>query len=525
MACHSYVLSKFFAGSNEHDLGLEIRQEKNPDGSYEIDSPKNFIADRIYSALELTIHEAYSWKSIRQLLETDGRYGLVVADDKKESVTQVILSVDNANGIYSYDSFGNYMCRRIYEIQHIDDSVKGYFVFDQIINPEDDCEMIAHCYHKYFLNQTDAENYLKFEMRDYAIERGSPDSGFRLIVVDASRLEELDWYKQSLDIADDMSRYGLKRGDYKYIRDLDTVKQAVKADAYDDLPFQEQVEANKYLCRLMLPFIDDYRFDSFNSDIDTIRDNEAEGAADDMILFALLSADSEEKFQAVHDALGPYGYRVGALTDSLYNSHPNEGAILMCSDGNMRWYRTYYYLNEWQGAKDNPYFGKFQLNEANDLLCLREYHPELVVSTFPDADLMQQYEMKYESFLADERRKHTEMRIIDDDDTKLTVCVGDWYPDGVYSTGFVPNTMFEINYGSSVFTTNQCKDLLSGEEIVVENYVSKAGITLSIRGKLKQAFDGPYDMSFVRTDINTRQRNIMNAVLGVVEAGLPPEES
>lgn len=520
MAVRSYVASRFFAAFSADDIRLVIAQELSSDSRYEIEQPKSFIAEKIYSILELTIHENYTYNSIRRLFETDGRYSLALSSGS--SAAKIILTVDNVNNIYAYDQIGDVSYRRVYEVYHVDDSKLCYLAADETVAPDKNVELSVRCYHEYFTDLAEAEAYCRNEMKAYA-GRGTEDSGFRIFAADAEKISVSEWYNKNIVIAESIKRYGLDRYDYCAGSFAD-IEMAVKADAYDDLSEDEQFAANKYLCELLLPFIDDMRLEYINSDIDSISDfKEMECLADDMILCALLSAKSEEEFEKVHNALGPYGYRIGALTDDMYNDHPYEGGILMCSDGQMRWYSDIFSLNEWDGAKDNPYFGKFQPNENNDLLCLREYHPELIVDTFPSAALIRLYKENYLKELAEKKRMHPEMQLEVDNEIGFGLCIGDWYPDGVFSEEYVRIT-FPIIYETYSFSKAQCRQLLSGEEIIIPNYVSKMGRKLSIRGKLKETFNDEYKAVFTRTDINTRERNIMNAALGVIEAGLPPIE-
>ena len=68
--------------------------------------------------------------------------------------------------------------------------------------------------------------------------------------------------------------------------------------------------------------------------------------------------------------------------------------------------------------------------------------------------------------------------------------------------------------------------MLSGEELIIEHFISKADLETTIQGKLKDC-SSPYDetltISFVRTDINvSKDRLMLDAELGITEEGLPP---
>lgn len=522
---HNYVLSKSLSGTNEKDLEPDIQQLCNEDGTYEIADPKGFIADNMFEYLEYNIDVGYDFRHIRNLLNNDGKYGLVVSDSNP-LVKKIVVTVNSARNLYYYDILGdNIVYRQIYTVEQIDDADVGYLVSEHLIGLSRKCKLVTRCYHELFINLRDAVAYRDVNMKDYAVEKGSSHSGFRIFVVNAYQMRQSKWYKDNLEICDLIRKYKLKLSDYRYMLDLDSVREAIRADAYDDLPLSERAAADRLLCELMYPFIDDSIFDDIDDDFDAIPDEDMESVADDMILFALLSVKSEKEFYAVHKKLGPYGYRVGALTDAIYNSHPKQGTILMCVDGNMRWYSDSYAIGEWEGARGNPYFGKFQPNECNTLLCLREYHPELIVNVFPTSAELEKYMKLYNEERAEERNKHPEMVVETNDVYDVTICRGNWYPNGVYNDEFMKDATFFVFYENYTFSRNQCRKLLSGEELVITNYKSKMGRDLTIRGKLKQTnFGDIVNMEFTRTDISARNRRIMNAFLGVEEPGLPEDE-
>ena len=90
----------------------------------------------------------------------------------------------------------------------------------------------------------------------------------------------------------------------------------------------------------------------------------------------------------------------------------------------------------------------------------------------------------------------------------------------------VPGISFHRTYGTHTFTEEECKRLLSGEELTVEHFITKMELETTIRGQLKDCsglYDSEMTVEFVRTDINiSKDRRMLNMELGIEEPGLPP---
>jgi hypothetical protein len=82
-------------------------------------------------------------------------------------------------------------------------------------------------------------------------------------------------------------------------------------------------------------------------------------------------------------------------------------------------------------------------------------------------------------------------------------------------------------YNKYEFSEDQCRKLLSGEELVIENYVTKMGDEVTIRGKLRDVA-GPFDdgprIEFARTDIGSQKRMKLNREFQIEEPGLPSSD-
>lgn len=525
MAVHAYVLSKYMSGLSPGDTELDIRQMERG-GSYVIDDYVSFIAGDMYCAVNQFLHPDYSEGFILGLFSKNGVYRLAPYSDHEDSVVKSIrVGVDNEKHLYYCDLQGDFTSRQIYEVCFIDDNDVGYLVTEHIIHPAKGCSLIERCYEPYFTDIRSARQYRDMCMQSYVNVRGMPGSGFRLTVVSRDATDCSGWYHMNLQVQSDIELYNLDPEDYRYLPDIRSVCSAIMADAYDDLEPEEQAEANIHIFDVVKPYVPQDYLVFLEDEADRADPCDLEEIADHALTLALVHAPSGDAFQKIHEGLGPYEYRVGSLTDDIYNTNPDSGYIIVTKDGDFGWYPSCYAVNEWPGAAGNPWFGKFQPNENNTLLCLREFHPELVADTLPKRADIKKYDAMYRVETAKKRMLHNEMFFKANQDKDM-VCIGTWYPDGPEADNMITKAMFFRDYGSHSFTDDECRNLLSGEEITVENYKTKMGMQTKIRGRLMDVsgmFDTEQRIDFVRTDINANKRRRMNVDLGgFEEPGLPP---
>lgn len=497
-------------------------------GSYEIADPKALVAYDIFAALEDLIDPGYSENTIYNLLCKDGSYRLRPFDGITGAGDIFItISADNRNHKYFYEVRNKAVVKQMYYVSQINDADVRYLVAEHIIAPEPGVGLIERCYRPYFRECFKAERYQSVKMDKYSVTKGSPASGFRLLVVNVHEIDESQWYKDNMEIARQIKEYNLDAEDYRYLPTVSEIFSAIRADAYDDVSVEEQAKINKeiyeslrdYMPEDDLPIFDEYVANSDAAGMESITDQ--------AIMMSFANAKSQSDFDGIYKVLGHNDYRIGALTDDIYNSHPDEGFILATADGELKWYRDCYSIGIWEGAKGNPYFGKFQKNENDTLLSFREFHPDLFVDSLPDDRTMSYWENKYLDETSAIRMQHPEMQYRKDDSNEEIV-IGDWYYNGVKSKKVVPGIHFHRVYGSHTFTEDECKRLLSGEELVVEKFITKMELETTIKGQLKDC-SGVYDtdmtVEFVRTDINiSKNRRNLNMELGIEEPGLPPLE-
>jgi len=523
MAVRDYVTSKFITGTNASDVELSVKQLLSDDG-LAIRDYKGFIAENIYYALETFLNPNVTISSIRMMLDVDGKHLLPVYDIGSNLVaSKIVLTVKNSERIYFYDIKGNFVSRQAYEVQSIDDDNVGYMVTEHILNPDPGITLIERCYSPIFDDLDSAVRYQKIRNKKYTLAKGSPNSGYRLFVVDREIMSQTEWYKLNLKAANMITMYELDAEDYRYEPDINSVIAAIEADSYDNLDVEDQAGVNGQIYMSIRKYIPEYYQWQLDEDIEAAGPEDVEEIADQALILCLVNAPDEETFYAIHKALGPNEYRIGALTDDIYNANPDKGYILVSKDGDLGWYPEIDFIQDYKDGKNNPYYDKFQPNENDVLYCLREFHPEKVVSKLPTKKEMDYYKDLYYEEIASQRKEHREFKKYYSEDVEDDVAYGHWYPDGLKAKRVVKSIEFPIYYCKYKFNDDQCKRLLDGEEIIIDDYVSKMGIQTKIRGKLvdkTSIYDENQIIEFSRTDIGSESRMKLNAQLGITEKGV-----
>lgn len=535
MPINKYVLSKYISGTSDADAQLVIQQAVRAN-RFEIDDPVDLIAGDMFASLEDFIDIRYTPEQIRDLIEKSGKFRLLTFDrNDKSKVSGVYLRFDEATKTYMYDIRGKLKVRQIYEVTEINDADVAYLVSEHIVAPESGVSLVERCYHPVFDKLQDAIKYRDARMANYAPEKGTNESGWRILVVNRQLIESDTWYKGNLAAYTLIKDKGLDVNKYRYIGDIKDLQEAVLLDCYDDLSTEEQASINYAIYMELRPYIPDEEADGLDDQMFDASDDEMEAITDLALILCLVQAPDKETFDKVHEVLGRAAWRIESLTNEFYDAHRDEGYILVSSTGEMKWYPDVYFMNEWEGNKipENIWFGKFQPNDNSALQCFAEYSPQLIVDRFPTLADMKSLERRYLVTIAREHAAHEEMIFTDGEDDEgnvAPVCMGDWYFDGLGSRNVYKGIYFARKYGDHLFDEEECKKLLNGEEITVENFVTKSGRAVTIRGKLKRVnymFDPELQVGFVRTDINAANRRLMGAQMGidVAEPGLPEEEN
>ncbi len=522
-------------------------------GGYSVLHPEEHIFRSIYEQCERYISHEYDESCIRTLmkLQSDGRYGLETNEDNHNRKVSVIADKKNNRygfSIKSLDENDSLSETVTYEIKQIEEIDIVYLVAEFIVNPSDDCNLVVRCEHKYFTDIYSAKKYLARCKEDYKLSHGDFEfSGFKIFPASKSEIEDMAtpisyWYTRNIEATRLIYKHGLDAEDFRYIPDIDEVSDKIAAFAYDDLDDEGKYNIDSRIYDIAIKFISDEKLRTY---LDSLRNtaktqhNVMKTVREKVVILSLINAESKEKFHQIYKALGEtYDWCIGEVTDDIWTKHSHasntgetigDGYILIDKYGELVWFPECLWFDEWDKSDDSPYKGKFMLNEADTLLCLREYHPEKIADKILSQDECDMWHIKYMNNFKAKILQHDEMEFSEIDSRdgrghscKVAAVTGRWYPHGINISGncdAYSNTQFLRHYYNYEFTKDECRQLLSGEEIVIKNYVTKDnGIRCTIRGRLNDvssAMDSDPIIRFVRTDIDVQERNAVNAKYGI----------
>lgn len=538
---------------SENSKTVVMYQQMSDDGKYVIIDPERYIARLIYRRISDDIDFDYDESCIEALikLQADGTYSLSPRSDKVECEILIIVNKkDNQYGFKFKDTQNSYSANYIYSIDRIRNFDEVYLVVECISNPSDDCNLIVRCDHTYFDSMRGAEKYQNLHHEDYQLSRGDLRySGYDIFVVSKTEIEDIAtrigyWYSRNIEAIKAINSYGLDVEDFRYMSDIDAINDKITAFAYDELNDDERYIVDDRIYNIMINFISDKEI---KTELDNLKNtakrqnNNIKTVRDKAVILALIHAETDEKFKQVHEALGDmYGWCIGKLTDDIWNKHSHDsddgelvgdGYILLDKTGNLSWFPDLVCFDDWNQSDDSPYKGKFMPNDADILLCFREYHPEKIADRILSSEEVNCLQAKYANARKAKIAEHKEMsfsyenrRDKNGHPCDVAIVTGKWYPHGINvedsnCQGY-GDTQFPRYYYNYEFTEDECKRLLSGEEIIIKNYITKDdGIRCTIRGRLgdkSTKFDDGPIIEFVRTDIDQKERNAINAKYGII---------
>lgn len=525
---HFYIQVEALYGSPESVVSETSQLQIN--NTYTIVNPLRAVASNIFNRIKHMIDSRYTESTIYRQLQTDGKYGFV--NYNNDAVVVVICS-NNTSGVYYYDDLSEkkagIVSRTIYHVTELPDDKRCYIVVDKIKGNADHAS-IEKCYHPYFTDEDEALTYYGNLLSEYAEDK-IDDSELSIFVKNIDELVSSEWYCRNVSAYDMIDRYHLPMSEFRYISDFDKLDELIRFEAYDDLPAEDRIQINRFVVEnILYSYMDVDQVYQYTQSFDDeyIDPDMAEVYTNQAIGLVLANASSQAEFDKIYADLGIYAKWIYNLNDDVYRQHPNRGYVLVERDGEIKWYSDddAFCVGRWSGADepDNPYYGKFQPNACDTLLCFKEYHPELIVDRFPTSAFVNQCKRRRIDIMCKERRLHSELRC-DIDDNGIEYYSGTWYPSGVanepYASGEHGSDLddadpiaFDAVYGTHRFTEDEARNLLSGDEIEIQHYKSlKTNIECTIHGQLKEESDlytGDCEIKFVRTDIDmaARQRKI-----------------
>ena len=512
-----------YGSDNASSPEITISSVCNSNGSYAVDDYEHFIADIMFDKLSSFLAIGYTKDDVLFAMSSDGEYSFVTNEDMPD-ITSIMIRVDAKRHIYGYTKISDFYMNVVYSVISIDDDDLGYLVSEYIKSDDLKSPVITKCYHPIFgRDELDAAvKYCESEMMESARMGYGDNSEFKVRPVSISSVSHSTWYELNMSVLHTMERYGIPRSEYRMIGDLNFMSEKIKADSYHSLSFDDRYEIDNMLCHRLLPYVDEDLIHSVcGEDVSEIDPSDMYDVVNMFIISALGDARSESEFYDIIDAMGAYASRIDDLNEQA-RYHKNEGYVLVSRTGQIKWYSNCYAINDWYGAKDNPYYHKFQQNKAR-LVCFSEYSPELFVDSFPDMSLIQKYDNEYKESLLNMRREHAELRFRNYPDEGMLMAIGTWYPDGVESNNRVDDAKFFAFYYGRDFDYDQAKVLFNGDEVVIDDYVSNTGDIITIKGRLREATKHTkwVNCEFYRSDQEPSARNSILMAIGAKEPQNP----
>lgn len=483
------------------DKSLEYVKQLSADNEFEIYRPDEFIAERVYSDIRDIIDSAYSYADILAIVRMEeASFNLMLAPDEKDAVL-VYISVTK-NAVKVDVTMCNGMVQYIYNITRMAKGYVAYLVCDQIVAPFPKVGRVLRCYHETFNRKDDAIRYRNQQRRNPGKpNKGSKLSDFEIYVVNRYTLDNQFWYHGNLEAARLILNYELNFDKYRYVNNVETLLNYIYIDTYDIASDAQKAKINRKLYECVGPFLNDDIKSVMDEYIDECNDSKVEQIVNDALAISLTSCVSKKEFQKLQKAIGPYSKRLKSLTQEIFNDHMGQGYILCTKTGELGWFPSCEFIEDWDGAKDNPYRGKFMKNDGEILLCFKEYHPEMLVTRLPTRKEMSDYRMLYKVACSKERMAHDELEFEDHFLFGYRMS-GIWYEDGVFGdkSEFIS---ISAEYGGHKLTRLEACELLSGNEVTIEDFVSQMGIVCSATIKIGKDIDmfGEVCAKYIRTDI------------------------
>ena len=483
------------------DSVLEHVKQLSQNNEFEIYRPDEFIAERLYSDIRDYVDSAYTYNDILTIIRQENASYNLVPDKEAKDVVLVYIHTSK-KGVKVDVTLKSGMVQYIYNVTRMAKGYVAYLVCDQIVAPFPKVSRTIRCYHEMFNRLDDAIRYRNQQRRNPGKpNKGSKLSDFEIYVVNRYTLDGQFWYHGNLEAARLILNYELNFDKYRYVSDVETLLNYIYIDTYDIATEAQRAKINRKLYERVSPFLNDDIRAVMDEFLEECTDDKLEQIVNDALAISLTSCVSKTEFDNLQKAIGPYRKRLKALTIELFNDHAGQGYILCTKTGELGWFPNCDFIEDWDGAKDNPYRGKFQKNDGEILKCFSSYHPELLVKKLPTRKEMSEYRMLYKVACSKERLAHDELEF---DDSPLFGyrMSGIWYEDGVFGDKSTFITM-TASYGDHKFTEEEAKELLSGNEVVIPDYVSQMGIVGPARIKIGKDVDefGDVNTSLIRTDI------------------------
>jgi len=399
MKTNNYVQCHTYTSTDWHDMATVVTQMQQ-DGHYEITDPEDFIAKDIYEhvkELSATITE----ESIKTTMSAKKDKFFEIND-----VSRIEVFSKNASGYgyrMHYDEF-DYTKLVQYTINEIETNKVAYLVSEHLVNPGKGCDLLERAYHDLFDNLSEAAKYLEEMMEDYKHEGHAyrKESGYKLTVVDKSEIKRTSWYKDNMLALHLLEELGEDPATYRFYRSARAVVSELQQKKYEVATVEEKAAIDMKIYRCVREYLTGAQTEFLDIEIENTKANSSissRNVADKAIILAFVNADSQISYDIIRAKLGEYECRIAQLTEENVREKRGHGKVCISKDGEIGYYENVFGINNWEEAKDNPFFGKFSPNMGGEVDQFKkfEYH-HMFVDVLPTQELVDSYYKKYEEW-------------------------------------------------------------------------------------------------------------------------------
>lgn len=518
----SYVSMNLYTSTDWHDMASVVTQLQQ-DGVYEIEDVDTFVATDIYEHIKDMVDKDITPATIKEIMNgnDDSYIDTVVESYEKDGVTHVVpdcievfAKAHSGIGYQSHFDAFDYTHLVTYKVSEIEKQNVAYLVSEHIVNPGKGCDLLERLYHEPFTSLEEAQAYMDKLNKDYDHSGGAyrESSGYKLSIVDKEAILENPWYKNNMLALDYMQRLKLDPKEYRFWYPHGIVSE-LQEKIYEQSADTEKLAIDKDVYGRIREYLSDIHAQEMDARLGSCESG-SRAIVDKALVLAHIDATSQEDYDAIHKSLGEYECRIKLLTQANVEEMRRHGQVCITKDGEIGYFRDAYGINSWEGAKDNPYFGKFSYNMGAGVDQFKDYrYHDMFVDELPDTDTIAYYEKQYEEWetnLSKERGKAAvKYRTAKPNAKGCTYVVSslEAFEEQVGCRLFFGDerksekVRFNKTYGSHTFNDDEIRTLLAGYELTIKDYKLPTGETkeISIRLSRMESDKGIPYIGFERT--------------------------
>lgn len=503
----SYVSMNLYTSTDWHDMASVVTQLQQ-DGVYEIEDVDTFVSTNIYEHIKDMVDKDITTDTIKEIMNgNDDAYIDTIAESyEKDGVTHVVpdrievfAKAHSGIGYQSHFDAFDYTHLVTYGVSEIEKQNVAYLVSEHIVNPGKGCDLLERLYHEPFTSLEEAQAYMDELNKDYD-HSGSAyreSSGYKLSIVDKEAILENPWYKNNMLALDYMQRLKLDPKEYRFWYSHGVVSE-LQEKIYEQSADAEKLSIDKDVYGRIREYLSDVHQQEIDTQLNVCESNSRE-IVDRALVLAHVDATSQEDYEGIRKSLGEYESRINQLTYANVKETRGHGHVCITKNGEIGYFRNSYGINDWEGAKDNPYFGKFSHNMGAGVDQFENYRfHDMFVDELPDQAMIDDYYQQYsewETNLMKDRAKSSVKYKTTKPDSKGHVYVVSSLEDFEINVGSrllygderkSEKVRFNKTYGSHIFNDDEIRTLLAGYELTINDCKLATGQTKEISIRLSR---------------------------------------